>query len=169
MQSNYNYHTMDSENYTKIEKREYVENRPTWKTLYFEIAEMVAKRSKDPRTKVGAVLVKNGCVIGIGYNGEPRNFTKEIRWDTNEKYKYVIHAELNAIANASNNNVAVAGSELYLTLSPCLDCIKMIAQFQIKKVYFMNKYRDFNEVEDFAKECGIELYFISTNDKNNLF
>ena len=155
MQSNYNYHTMDSEDFTKIEKKN--DNRISWEDLYFEIAKSVSKRSRDPRTQVGAVLVKNKCVIGIGYNGAPRNCEKNIRWDTNEKYKYVIHAELNAIANASNNNVAVAGSELYITLSPCLECIKLISQFQIRKVCFLEKYRDFKEVEEFANECGIKL------------
>ena len=150
MQSSYNYHVMDSEIYNN-------EFRPSWQELYFNIAKLTAQRSNDPHTKVGAVLVKNGCVIGIGYNGAPRNFTKNINWHTEEKYKYVIHAELNAIANATNNNVAINGADLYLTLSPCLDCIKMIAQFQIKSVYYLKKYKDFKEVDEFAKACKIKL------------
>ena len=51
------------------------DNRPTWEETYFELAKVISKRSKDPRTKVGAVLVKEGRVIGLGYNGEPREFT----------------------------------------------------------------------------------------------
>ena len=132
---------------TRLSKDEY----------YLGIAEAVLERSTCLRRKYGAVLVKNGCVIGIGYNGAPRNFTKNINWDTEEKYKYVIHAELNAIANAANNNVAINGADLYLTLSPCLDCIKMIAQFQIKSVYYLKKYKDFEEVDEFAKACKIKL------------
>ena len=52
-------------------------NRPSWTEVYFEFAKIISKRSKDPHTKVGAVLVKEGCVIGVGYNGEPRNYLKK--------------------------------------------------------------------------------------------
>ena len=64
--------------------------RPTWQEMYFEIAKVVAKRSEDPHTKVGAVIVKNGVVVGTGYNGAPRNYRGKFNWNSEEKYDYVI-------------------------------------------------------------------------------
>ena len=79
--------------------------RYSWQKMYIEIAKVVAKRSEDPRTKVGAVLVKDGCIIGVGYNGVPRHCNYAFDWNTDEKYKFVIHAEMNAIANANMQGV----------------------------------------------------------------
>ena len=133
-------------------------SRPTWQETYFEIANVIAKRSKDPHTKVGAVLVKDGRVIGLGYNGEPRNFTYKFNWNTSEKYNYVIHAELNAIANATSMGIQINGSDMYLTLSPCHDCMKMLIQYQIKHVYFKKVYdKDFELVQNIAKHSKIKL------------
>lgn len=131
--------------------------RPTWEETFFSIAKTISLRSKDPRTKVGAVLVKNNCIIGTGYNGDPRNFKYEFNWNTEEKYKYVIHAEMNAIANACYNGCEVKDSEMYLTLSPCNECIKLLVQFGVKKVYFLEKYKDFELTEHIAKNSNLEL------------
>lgn len=113
--------------------------RPSWEETYFEIAKVISKRSKDPHTKVEAVLVKDGRILGVGYNGEPREFTYSFNWFTEEKYNYVIHAELNAIANACSIGANVTGSDIYLTLSPCSNCIKILIQHQIRNVYFFKK------------------------------
>lgn len=137
---------------------EYI-NRPTWTETFFELAKVIAKRSKDPKTKVGAVLVKNGRVIGLGYNGEPKEFTYSFNWDSEEKYDYVIHAELNAIANACSIGANVAGSDIYLTLSPCSNCIKLLIQHDIKNVYFLKKYKDFELTEKIAKHANIKLHY----------
>lgn len=131
--------------------------RPTWTETYIEIAKVVAKRSKDPHTKVGAVLVKNGRIIGVGYNGEPRDFTYEFDWNSKEKYDYVIHAELNAIANACAIGANVVGASLYITLSPCHECMKLIIQHQLKDVYFIEKYRDFDLSEKLANHSKVKL------------
>lgn len=131
--------------------------RLTWQELFINMAKLVSERSKDPHTKVGAVLVKDNHVLGIGYNGEPREFTYEFNWHTCEKYDYVIHAELNAIANACAIGANVVGADIYLTLSPCHDCMKLLIQHQIKNVYFMNKYKDFELTEKMAKHSNINL------------
>lgn len=131
--------------------------RPTWKELYFNIAKVVAQRSKDPHTKVGACLVKKGRVVGIGYNGSPRNFNYKFNWNTEEKYDYVIHAELNAIANACAVGVSCNGCDIYITLSPCKDCIKLLIQHQIRRVYYLNEYKDFDKVKKIAKYAKIKL------------
>ena len=123
-------------------------NRPSWTEVYFEFAKIISKRSKDPHTKVGAVLVKEGCVIGVGYNGEPRNYLKKFNWNSDEKYKYVIHAELNAISNACRMGCNVKDADIYLTLSPCKECIKLLIQHGIRNVYFLKKYKDYEIVKE---------------------
>lgn len=132
-------------------------HRQTWAETYIQIAKVVARRSKDPHTKVGAVLVKDGHVLGIGYNGEPRGFTLDFDWNSTEKYKYVIHAEMNAIANATSIGANVVGADIYLTLSPCVDCIKLLIQNRIKNVYFLDEYKDFEQVKEIAEHSDINL------------
>lgn len=134
-------------------------NRPSWDDTFFEIAQVVSKRSKDPHTKVGACLVKNGRVIGIGYNGEPREYNYEFNWNTSEKYDYVIHAEMNCILNAVYNGAgnSIKDSEIYLTLSPCNKCILMLIQAGVKKVYYLKEYKDFELTKKIADNADIEL------------
>ena len=131
--------------------------RISWSEMFFEIAKIVAKRSKDTHTKVGAVLVKDNCVIGIGYNGEPRNFKYEFNWSTSEKYDYVIHAELNAISNATRIGANVFGSDIYLTLSPCHECIKLLIQHGIRNVYYLDEYKDIELTQKIANFSDIKL------------
>lgn len=133
------------------------DSRPTWEETYFEIAKVAAKRSKDTHTKVGACLVKDGRVIGIGYNGEPRNYNYKFNWNTEEKYDYAIHAEINAIANACSIGANVYDSVIYLTLSPCSECIKLLIQFGIKEVHFLEKYKDYDKMSKIASFSKIKL------------
>lgn len=132
-------------------------HRPTWNDMYMEIAEVVAKRSKDPHTKVGAVLVKDNRILGIGYNAEPKNFTYNFDWNSDEKYNYVIHAELNAIANATFFGNSIEGSSIYLTLSPCHECMKLLVQYGVKIVYYKTEYKDFALTKKIAKFSNINL------------
>ena len=135
------------------------DNRPTWEQTFMEVARTVAKRSKDPRTKVGAVLVKNNCILATGYNGEQRGFLYAFDWSTPEKYDYVIHAEMNAIANAVYNGAgdSIRGSEIYLTLSPCSKCMLMLIQFGVAKVHYSTEYKDFELAKKIADHSGIIL------------
>lgn len=132
-------------------------HRPTWNDMYMEIAEVVAKRSKDPHTKVGAVLVKDNRILGIGYNAEPKNFAYNFDWHSDEKYDYVIHAELNAIANATFFGNSIDGSTIYLTLSPCHECMKLLVQYGVKTVYYKTEYKDFELTKKIAKFSNINL------------
>lgn len=108
------------------------------------IAQLSAKRSKDPSTQVGACIVnKNKRIIGIGYNGFPTGCSDdELPWDRegeylNTKYPYVCHAEMNAITNASNKP-DLDGASLYVSLFPCNECAKLIVQVGIKEVVFLS-------------------------------
>ena len=136
-------------------------NRPSWDETYFAIADIIAKRSKDPRTKVGAVLVKEKSVIGLGYNSEPRHSVLEFNWCTEEKYKHVVHAEVNAVANASRLGINCVDADIYITHSPCTNCINTLIQHGIKRIFYRKPYTDFEISKKIAKGAGIE--FIQTD------
>lgn len=141
------------------------ENRYSWKKMFVEIAKVVAQRSADPHTQVGAVLVKNNCVIGVGYNGEPKGFHFDFDWNSPEKYPYVIHAEMNAISNANRNGVDCNGADIYLTLSPCHDCIKLLIQHGIKNVYYLKEYKDIDLTKQIVENTdSIQLTKLDEND-----
>ena len=141
------------------------ENRYSWKKMFVEIAKVVAQRSADPHTQVGAVLVKNNRVIGVGYNGEPKGFHFDFDWNSPEKYPYVIHAEMNAISNANRNGVDCNGADIYLTLSPCHDCIKLLIQHGIKNVYYLKEYKDIDLTKQIVENTdSIQLTKLDEND-----
>ena len=121
----------------------------SWDEYFMGIAMLAAKRSKDPNTQVGACIVSpDNIIISTGYNGMPKGCSDdEFPWDRkgeNEaatKYPYVVHAELNAILNASGRDLR--GSRIYVALFPCNECAKAIIQSGIKEVvYLSNKYKD---------------------------
>lgn len=161
----YNYLKQHYNNLKKAEEK-VIDNRPSWNDTFIEIAKVVSKRSKDPHTKVGAVLVNDNHILSIGYNGEPRCFNYKFDWNTSEKYDFVIHAEMNAIANACAIGANPIGSDVYLTLSPCHDCMKLLIQYQIKNVYFLEKYKDFEKSKLMADNSNINLIQIKSKGEN---
>lgn len=126
--------------------------RINWDDYFMMIALVTAQRSPDPNTQVGAVLTKDNIIIGTGYNGLPRGIrTFTINWARDaknpllNKYPYVVHAEKNAIHNAT---VDTNESILYTTLFPCNECAKDIIQAGIKSIFYLkNKYKNSKEVE----------------------
>lgn len=116
----------------------------SWDTYFMGIAQLSSKRSKDPKTQVGACIVnKDNKIVGIGYNGFPKHISDdEFPWKDEgryleTKYPYVVHAEANAILNATQN---LKDCTLYVTLFPCNECTKLIIQSGIKElVYVSNK------------------------------
>lgn len=134
-------------------------DRISWKELFIQIAKSVALRSQDPHTQVGAVIVKDNRILSIGYNGCPSNFNYEFDWLTPDKYLYCVHAEANALANAAHAGANVDGADVYVTMSPCHDCIKLLIQAGVKNVYYINEYTDFNITKIIAENTGkIKLY-----------
>lgn len=115
------------------------------------IAQLSARRSKDPNTQVGACIVNSRKrIIGIGYNGFPIGCSDdELPWSREgdyleTKYPYVCHAEMNAITNASNK-ADLDGATLYVSLFPCNECAKLMVQVGITEVvYLADKYHDHN-------------------------
>lgn len=156
--------TRDEERELDLANDEYhikqLENeRPSWEKTFMNIARVVAKRSKDPRTQVGSVLVKDNCVLGVGYNGEPRNFKYRFDWYSEEKYDYVIHSEMNCILNSMTAGAGnlIKGADIYLTLSPCSKCMLLLIQSQIKRVFYLTEYKDFELTKKIADNADIEL------------
>lgn len=109
-----------------------------WTRRYLDMAKEVATWSKDPSTKVGAVAVgSKGQILSQGYNGFPRGVkdTSERYEVREEKYKYVVHGEMNAIYNACHTGASLDGATLYVTGLPvCSECAKGIIQVGISKV-----------------------------------
>ena len=110
-------------------------------TVYMNVAREIATLSHCTRSKVGAVLVKDGNVISFGYNGTPSGMDNCCERD-NVTLPHVIHAEVNAVLKAAKTGTSVDGSTLYLTLSPCLDCSKLILQAGVKRVVYLETYRN---------------------------
>jgi dCMP deaminase len=157
--------------------------------VYINVAKQVSTLSHCVRSKVGAVLVKDGNIIAFGYNGTPSGMdncceNKEYapenanvwtdvdsilaEWphrDSGRNYKLitkkeVIHAEVNAILKAAKTGASVDGSTLYLTLSPCLDCSKLILQAGIKRVVYLEQYRHLDGPNFLKQFIKVEKYEI---------
>jgi len=123
---------------------------------YLRMAMSWAKLSHCQRKQVGALIVKDDMIISDGYNGTPSGFDNCCENDKGETQWYVLHAEANAILKVAKSTNNARGSTLYLTLSPCKDCSKLILQAGIKKVVFVNLYKD-SEGVDFLEAAGVEI------------
>lgn len=121
---------------------------PTWDQTFIDIASVVALRSKDPRTQVGACIVSSDKrILSVGYNGAPRGFDdEEFPWGRTSdnpletKYAFVVHSERNAILNFRGSLREFEGATLYVTHFPCNECAKEIAQVGISEVVFHNSH-----------------------------
>ena len=124
----------------------------TWDETFMSMAVVMARRSKDPVTKVGAIIVDTkNRILGAGYNGLPRGCRDcEYPWtkgsDINNKAWYVIHAECNAIHNCPNQH-DLEGGTMYVTLRPCHNCAKDIIQSGIKRVIYRDEYSKLESVQ----------------------
>ena len=113
----------------------------SWDEYFMGIAMLAARRSKDPNTQVGACIVSSdNIIISTGYNGMHKGCSDdEYPWEregSDTKYPYVVHAELNAVLNASGRDLR--GSKLYVALFPCNECAKAIIQSGVREVYYLS-------------------------------
>ena len=139
----------------------------SWDENFMLHAVVASSRSKDPNSQVGACIVgSNNRILSLGYNGAPNNWDDDnFPWDRNNedpklnKYPYVIHAEMNALLNYKGDNKDLEGSTVYVTLFPCHECAKCLAQAGIKRVvYLSDKYlgTDDNTMSKTCLEyCGV--------------
>ena len=151
--------------------------------IYMQMAYQIAKLSYAKRRRVGCIIVKDTQVISTGYNGTPHGFDnnceeEQVREIENENHKQileekgydcedsccskevtkreVLHAESNTLAKVSKSTLSSDGADMYITMSPCFDCAKLIIQSGIKKVFYSESYRDTSGI-DILEEAGIEV------------
>lgn len=123
---------------------------------YMRMAEEWAKLSHSQRKQVGAIIVKNRMIISDGYNGTPTGFENCCEDENGETKWYVLHAEANAILKVAASTQSCEGATLYITMSPCKECSKLIHQAGIKRLVYKEAYRD-NEGLVFLQKAGVEL------------
>lgn len=145
-------------------------NRPDFDDIFMELAVNLAKRSHCIKKHVGAVLTKDTRIISIGYNGPPagtHNCDVEFpvngcATDSKGSCSLALHAEQNAILYAVKNNTAVEGSTLFVTLSPCLACARIIFSMGISRVIYLFSYAEYkgiaaDEGVDFLRKFGVQV------------
>jgi dCMP deaminase len=137
-----------------------------WDERFIRLAFEVASWSKDPGTKVGAVLVDDRRIIATGYNGFPQNIEDTIERYSNRELKlaYTVHAEVNAILNAAKNGAKTKNSTLYVTFPPCVNCATSVVQAGVSMVVCPSvttapeRWRDsFQMGQNLLKEAGVKV------------
>ncbi len=131
---------------------------------YLKMAASWSQLSHCVRKKVGAIIVKNNMIISDGYNGAPAGFDNSCENNLGETHWYVLHAEANAILKVAKSTNNCEGATLYLTLSPCKECSKLILQSGIKRVVYMLGYKDDSGLR-FLKEAKINVQQIDNIDE----
>ena len=126
---------------------------------YLKIAKEWGKLSYCKRKQVGAIIVKDRMIISDGYNGTPSGFENCCEDEAGITKWYVLHAEANAILKVARSTQTCEGATLYITLSPCRECSKLIHQSGIRRVVYQNGYRDTSGV-DFLEKAGVEVEYI---------
>jgi len=125
---------------------------------YMRMALEWAKLSYCERKQVGALIVKDRMIISDGFNGTPTGFENCCEDDGSTKW-YVLHAEANAILKVASSTQSCKGSTLYITLSPCKECSKLIHQSGINRVVYAKQYKDVSGVE-FLQKAGVEIEYL---------
>ena len=144
-------------------------SKPSFDEIYMDLAVNLARRSHCVKAQVGAVLTKDTRIISLGYNGPPAGTHNcDIEWpgvgcptDSKGSCSLALHAEQNAILYAAKNNVQLEGATLYVTLSPCIACARVIFSLGIKKVVYLNSYAEFKKVladegVEFLRKFGVK-------------
>lgn len=128
---------------------------------YLKMAQEWSKLSHCSRKKVGALIVRDGMIISDGYNGTPSGFDNCCEDENGDTNWYVLHAEANAILKIARSNNSANGATLYITLSPCKECSKLVLQAGIKRVVYINHYKD-DAGLNFLAQAGVEVVNIDT-------
>lgn len=123
---------------------------------YLRIAAEWGKLSHCDRKKVGAVIVKDRMIISDGFNGTPTGFENPCEDEEGYTKWYVLHAEANAISKVASSTQSCKGATLYITLSPCKECSKLIHQAGIKRIVYQVKYKDDSGLK-FLEKAGVEI------------
>ena len=130
---------------------------------YLKMATEWAKLSHCKRKQVGALIVKGNMIISDGFNGTPSGFENCCEDDNNDTKWYVLHAEANAILKVAASTQSCKDATLYITLSPCKECSKLIHQAGIKRLVYGREYKD-NSGLSFLEKAGVSLICLNNNN-----
>lgn len=136
------------------------EKQLKYDVAYLKMAKEWAKLSYCKRRQVGALIVKGKMIISDGYNGTPTGFENICEDDNNYTKWYVLHAEANAILKVASSTQSCNGATLYITMSPCKECSKLIHQSGIKRLVYADAYKDDSGLK-FLEKAGVELVYIN--------
>jgi dCMP deaminase len=143
-------------------------NRIGWDNYFMNIARLVAERSTCNRAKIGAVIVRDRNIIATGYNGSPAGLphctevgcliyvSRNPNGEEEENCFRTIHAEVNAIAQAAKHGISIEGSDIYITASPCIHCLKVLINVGIRRIYYGKPYK-LHTIQDMLNTSGVEL------------
>ena len=123
---------------------------------YLRLAKEWGKLSYCKRKQVGAIIVRDKMIISDGYNGSPSGFENCCEDEEGFTKWYVLHAEANAILKVARSTQTCEGATLYITLSPCKECSKLIHQSGIKRVVYLEGYKD-NSGLEFLEKAGVQV------------
>jgi dCMP deaminase len=133
-----------------------LEKQKRYDQAYMKMAQTWGELSHCKRKKVGALIVKDRMIISDGYNGTPSGFENECEDEEHYTKWYVLNAEANAILKVAASTQSCVGATLYITLSPCRECSKLIHQAGIKRVVYLTAYKDRSGLE-FLEKAGVIL------------
>ena len=133
---------------------------------YLRMASEWGKLSFCKKKQVGAIIVKDRMIISDGYNGTPTGFENHCEDEEGYTKWYVLHAEANAISKVASSTQSCNGATLYITLSPCKECSKLIHQSGIKRVVYQNAYKDDSGLQ-FLEKAGVVLVHIPDIKENS--
>ena len=140
------------------------EKQLKYDSAYLKMAETWGQLSYCERKKVGALIVKDRMIISDGYNGTPSGFENVCEDEDHFTKWYVLHAEANAILKVAASTQSCKGATLYITLSPCKECSKLIHQSGIVRVVYSRAYKDMTGL-DFLKKAGVALQHLPDETK----
>jgi dCMP deaminase len=143
-------------------------DRIGWNQYFMQICAVVARRSTCTRATVGAVIVRDRIILATGYNGSPSGMphcseagclvysSTTPDGETEENCFRTIHAEINAIAQAAKTGVSILGSDIYITHSPCIQCLKVLINTGIGRVFYAKPYK-LERTAELVRLSGIRL------------
>lgn len=131
-------------------------------SMYMQIAERVAAESKCPRTQVGCVILAESGLLAPGFNGHASGGPNEWEYKENGDPE-VVHSEMNALGKMLEQGVSAKGATVYVTLSPCLECAKLLVRSRVKRVVYSNDYRKMDGI-NYLQKYGVIVDQLSYSD-----
>ena len=140
------------------------EKQRRYDLAYLKMAKEWSKLSHCKRKQVGALIVKDKMIISDGYNGTPTGFDNCCEDEDGITKWHVLHAEANAILKVASSTQGCRGATLYITLSPCKECSKLIHQSGIKRMVYSRSYKDNSGIE-FLEKANVEVMYLPIDDE----